>query len=254
MRRLARLVFLLMMLAAVVTGSFYAYVKARGQSGAVPSALLAGIASIRPYRVNYAGEESHQVCLAAYGYVKKHTQVEWIENSNDSCYVSSRNTVYLTRESVTGDTIEAVHEYGHALDRWLHGAQNGYFSRQEGFANAYASDCAEIREKFRVEELFQTQAYRNRAVSDMLFAVFFEDPLVTQVLFVSYNASGVPYWHHEKEYLEKAENRRTEVFADIFTILLSNDTQAKAFLESWFPASTGQLVLAVEEKIQDLTL
>lgn len=254
MRRLFSLVLMLTMLAAVVTGSFYAYVMVYGQSGAVSSALLAGITSISPYRVKYAKEESHQTCLEAYRYVKSRTRVEWIEDSADSCYVSSKNTVYLTRESVTDDTIEAVHEYGHALDRWLYGERNGYFSRQEGFTNAYAADCAEMREKFRVEELFRTQAYRNLAVSDMLFAVFCDDPVVTQILYASYNAAGVPYWHHAKEYLENEENRQTEVFADIFTILLSDDTQAKSFLENWFPASTGQLVLAVEEKLWDLTL
>lgn len=254
MRRLASLVLLLMMLAAVVTISFYAYVKVRGQSGAVPSALLAGITSISPYRVNYAEEESHRVCLAAYQYVKSRTRVEWIGDSADSCYVSSRNTVYLTQESVVGDTIEAVHEYGHALDHWLYGEKNGYFSRQEGFANAYAADCAGMREKFRVEELFQTQAYRNLAVSDMLFAVFCDDPEFIQVLSASYDAAGVPYWHHEKEYLEREENRQTEVFADIFTILLSDDTQAKSFLESWFPVSTRYLLQAVEEKMWNLTL
>lgn len=254
MRRLASLFLLLTMLAVVVTGSFYAYVKVHEQNGAVPSALLAGITSISPYRVNYAKEESHRACLAAYRYVKSHTRIEWIGDSADSCYVSSRNTVYLTRKSVAGDTIEAVHEYGHALDRWLHGVQNGYFSHREGFTNAYAADCAGMRETFRVEKLFQTQAYRNLAVSDILFAVFCDDPAVTQILFASYNAAGVPYWHHEKEYLKNEENRQTEVFAGIFTILLSDDTQAKSFLERWFPASTVQLVQAVEEKTRDLTL
>lgn len=254
MRRLGSLILMTVMLLAVVVGSFYTYVCLRSDSGAVPSALLAGITSISPYHVSYAGPESQESCLAAYRYVKQHTAVQWIEDSADSRYVSSKNTVYLTRDAFAQDTVEAVHEYGHALDRYLHGEENGYFSRREAFADAYAADCAAMQKDFQAQELFCGEAYRNLAVSDMLFAVFRDDSEMTQVLFASYNATGVSYWYHETEYLSRQENRQTEVFADIFAVLLSDDEEAKRFLKCWFPASTAQLIQAVEEKKWNLTL
>lgn len=249
MKRLARLMLLLLLLLTVVVGSFYAYVRLQKESGAVPSALLAGITSIRPYRVSYAGPESDAACLAAYRFIKSRTNVQYIEDGTDSRYVSGKNTVYLTREAVWQDTVEAVHEFGHALDNYLKGDATGYFSRQDGFANAYAADCAEMRKSFRVEALFTTDAYRNLAVSDMLFAAFYEEEEMTRVLYASYNATGVSYWHHERSYMSRQEKRQTEVFADAFAILLSDDEQAKRFLYRWFPASTGQLMQAVKEKI-----
>lgn len=238
MKRLASFLVRLLFLAVVVAGSFSFYVGLHRDSGAVPSALLAGFTSLNPRTVSYAGEGSEKCCLEAYYYLKSHTSVQIIENLSDSRYNPNENLVYLTEPALLTDSAEAVHEFGHALDRHLYGERPGYFSRQEAFSQAYAADHAYMQQTFLIQDLFKTQAYRNLAVSDILFAMLYENAEATKTLTSSYDTAGVPYWRHEKAYMSEQEKRQTEVFADIFTIFLSDDEAAKRFLQTYMPASS----------------
>lgn len=246
MKRLANFLMLCLLLTFVVVASFFGYVYVYRDTGAVSSALLAGFTSLSPYPVSYAGPKSQESCLDAYCFLKKNTKVCLIERLEDSRYVCGDNTVFLTADSWQNDTVEAVHEFGHALDRYLYGTTVGYYSRQERFSDAYASDCVTMQRSFQFDDLFETQTYRNLPVSDILFTVFFEDIDASRILEASYKTAGVPYWRHEQEYLSKAENRQTEVFANIYAVLLSDNEEAKSFLRQNLPASTKCLVRAVE--------
>lgn len=246
MKRLANFLMLCLLLTFVVVASFFGYVYVHRDTGAVSSALLAGFTSLSPYPVSYAGPKSQESCLDAYCFLKKNTKVCLIERLEDSRYVCGDNTVFLTADSWQNDTVAAVHEFGHALDRYLYGTTVGYYSRQERFSDAYASDCVTMQRSFQFDDLFETQTYRNLPVSDILFTVFFEDSDASRILEASYKTAGVPYWRHEQEYLSKAENRQTEVFANIYAVLLSDNEEAKSFLRQNLPASTKCLVRAVE--------
>lgn len=242
MKRIASLFVLLLFLAVAVAGSFCLYVCIQRDSGAVPSALLAGFTSLHPRTISYAGKDSEEDCLTAYLFLKRHTEVRFIENLSASRYNPNENVVYLTKTAFLTDSAEAVHEFGHALDKYLYGEEAGYFSRQPAFSQAYAADCAYMRSTFQIQDLFETEAYRNLAVSDILFALLYEDAEATQTLKASYDTAGVPYWRHEEEYLSELEKRQTEVFADIFTVFLSDDEDAKHFLRSYLPASSAELI------------
>lgn len=249
MRRIASFLLLLLLLSSVVVGSYSIYIYLRRNSGAVPSALLAGFTSLNPYTVLYAGTESDDACRQAYEYLKNTTGVCLIADSESSRYNPNDNVVYLTMQALQENTVEAAHEFGHALDRHLYGEEVGYFSRQEAFTRAYEADCIHMARAFRAQDLFETQAYRNLAVSDILFAVFYEDSATTQTLVASYDAAGVPYWRHETEYMSGLEKRQTEVFANLFAIFLSDDAQAKQFAKTYLPNSVQEFLEAVSRKI-----
>lgn len=248
MKRVARLFLLLLFLAAAVTGSFYLYLYTHRNSGAVASALLAGFTSISPYKVAYAGPDSDPLCRQAYAFVKNNTGVCFIENGDSSRYNPQENIVYLTEKALLTDSVEAVHEFGHALDRYLNGEESGYFSRGETFSQAYALDCARMQESFQAQDLFEAETYRNLAISDILFSVFYQDTAMTNTLIASYNASGVPYWRHDENYMSDLEKRQTEVFADIFVVLLSDDEQAQNFIQEFLPESKEVLHCAVSKR------
>ena len=248
MKRMTSLFFLLMLLSAIVVGSYCGYVCMRQNSGAVPSALLAGFTSLNPYTVVYAGTDSDKDCRQAYLFLKDNTGVCLIDDPADSRYNPIDNVVYLTHAAFMENSAEAAHEYGHALDRCLYGEKRGYYSRQAAFAQAYAADCAEMRNTFQAQELFETEAYRNLAVSDILFAVFYDDSVTTKILTASYDTAGVPYWRHETEYMAGLQERQTEVFADIFTVFLSDDAPAKQFVQTYLPLSTEEVLGMVRNR------
>lgn len=249
MKRIAGVLVLVLLLSAVVAGSFGLYVYMHRDSGAVPSALLAGFTSLNPRTVSYAGQDSEEHCLEAYRYLKSHTSIRFVEDLSDSRYNPNENLVYLTDTALLTDSAEAVHEFGHALDRHLYGEAPGYFSRQASFSQAYAADDAYMQRTFLIQDLFETEAYRNLAVSDILFAMLYENAEATKTLTASYDTAGVPYWRHEKAYMMELEKRQTEVFADIFTIFLSDDKAAKQFLQRYLPASSAKLLEAVRGQV-----
>lgn len=246
MKRVACLFVLLLILAVVVIGSFYGYVRTQRDNGAVSSALLAGFTSLSPHPITYGEETSDPSCRQAYHYLKGHTGVCLIEDSGSSRFSPKENTVYLPHADFSADTAASAHEFGHALDWFLRGESPQYYSRQETFSHAYAADCSRMQETFLVQRLFETEAYRNPAVSDILFAVFYGNEEMTRVLTASYNTAGVSYWQHEESYMRELHNRQTEVFADIFTIWLSDDAEAKAFLQTFLPQSSRTLLEQVQ--------
>ena len=248
MKRVAGLILLLAVLVLVVVSSFSVYIDMQKNTGAVPSALLAGFTSIQPRSIAYAGPESDEHCRQAYLFLKSHTGVRFIAEDHDSRYNPETNIVYLTDTALLENAVEAAHEFGHALDRSLQEGNEIYFSRQETFTQAYGADCRRLEQSFRIQTLFETEAYRNLAISDILFAVFAQNDGMTSVLTASYEAAGVPYWRHEKEYLLDPDHRQTEVFADIFTVFLSDDEDAKTFLKEHFPNSTEVLLCEVQNR------
>lgn len=248
MRRFAYLLLLLCLLATIVVGSFSIYLYSFRNTNAVPSSYLAGFLSMVPYKVHYAVSESDASCLQAYQYIKQTTRVNFIQDKADSRYSLQNNLVYLTDSAVLYDSVEAAHEYGHALDRYLYGQDFGYFSRQPSFTQAYASDCRNMQSSFSIDGLFRTKAYRNLAVSDILFAVFYDDSERTDALIASYTIAGSPYWRHEDDYMAGLTNRQTEVFANIFSILLSDDEAAKNFLETCFPTCKEEILCSIKAK------
>ena len=248
MKRVAYLTLLLLLLTSLVVGSFAMYLYSRRDTGAVPSAYLAGLASLKPYEVHYAGPDSDAVCLRAYHYIKSSSAVRFIAKEANSRYSLQDNLVYLTDDSVLYDSIEAVHEFGHALDRALCDQDCDYFSRQSTFTDAYATDCLAMQDTFHIDGLFRTEAYRNLAVSDIVFAVFYGDTKRTDALTASYITAGTPYWRHEDDYMADLANRQTEVFANLFTILLSDDDTAKKFLETYFPTCKDEIFCSIKAK------
>lgn len=248
MKRFAGLVLLLAVLVLAVILSYFIYIYMRKDTGAVPSALLAGFSSLYPYGVTYAGSGSDAAFRQAYDYLKSHTKVHFIAENANSRYDPAKNLVYLTDEALLENSAEAAHEFGHALDRYLCAEKGKYFSQQETFSGAYAEDCLLMQQEFEPQTLFETEIYQNLAVSDLLFAVFYEDAATTTVLTASYDASGAPYWRHNADYWKEMGNRQTEVFADIFSIFLSDDEDAKTFVKTFLPRSCEVLTLAVEGK------
>lgn len=247
MKRIASFVLLLALLSTVVVGSFYLYVYLQRDTGAVSTAFWAGFSSMSPHKIEYAVPESEPACLRAYMYVRQSTNVHFIADEADSHYVCAEDTVYTTQAAVLKNAIEAVHEFGHALDRKLNGETVGFYSRQPTFTQSYANDVAWMTKTFRPEELFRTPVYRNPAVSDILFCCFFDNREITGILDASYRTAGVTYWQHDRDYMADPENRQTETFANLFSILLSDDEPSKEFVRTYLPGCTAQILDALEK-------
>ena len=173
----------------------------------------------------------------------------FVADSSQSRYDPYRDLVCLTKPALEGLTADAVHEYGHAADRYL-GSRDGvccYYSHGEPFRRAYELDSTAVRHALTPNDVFKTSACRNPAVSDILFTLFYADNQTCDALLASYRCAGFTFWRHDSDYLADAGNRLTEVFANIFVILLSDDEPAKAFLYTYLPQSTGAALCAARQ-------
>ncbi len=243
-----------LLLVVCVALSFGVYAGLHRRKGAAPKALLASLIPAGTRTLCFDGVQANPDCQLLFDLVRQTTDVAYVQDATQSRYDPRRDLVYMTSQMAEDVTAEAVHEYGHAVDRYLGSRDGGcaYYSQGPAFAQAYQSDQALVYRDLEPGDVFSTSAFRNPAVSDILFALFASHPSEQDVLLASYRCAGVTFWRHDEEYLADAGHRLTEVFADIFLILISDDEAAKSFLYAYLPQCTGSLLCAAEQAVQSI--
>lgn len=251
MRGILRAMAPALLLALCITLSFGVYAGLHRRRGAAPAALLAGLVPAGNPTLCFDGTLANPDCLLLLDLIRRTTAVSFVQDAAQCRYDPCNDVVYLTKQMTESLTAEAVHEYGHAVDRYL-GSQDGncaYYSHSTAFSVAYQGDQALVLESLEPGDVFHSSAFRNPAVSDILFALFADQPSVQGTLLASYRCAGVTFWRHDEQYLSAMSNRLTEVFADIFLILVSDDESAKSFLYAYLPQCTGAALCAAEQAV-----
>ena len=254
MRGVFRVIVPALLLALCIVLSFGVYAGLYRRRGAAPEALLASLIPAGTRTLCFDGTQSNPDCRLLFELVRQTAEVVFVQEVAQSRYDPLANRVYITTRMAEDMTAEAVHEYGHAVDRYL-GSLDGdcaYYSQSPTFTRAYQNDQSLVCRDLDIGDVFSTSAFRNPAISDILFTLFASRPTAQDALLASYRCAGVTFWRHDREYLADTGNRLTEIFADIFLILVSDDEAAKSFLYAYLPQCTGAVLCAVEQAVQNI--
>lgn len=130
------------------------------------------------------------------------------------------------------------HELGHFIDDML-----GQCSSGLEFMRALASDIrsfdirtpdGKIKLADMLDDAFNTGAAYDRNVSDILSALFRNNPYIIK----RFLGEGVAYYQHEDVYWEKTWRIPAEIFANMFAIESAQYRVSVNFAERWFPGIT----------------
>lgn len=154
----------------------------------------------------------------------------------DSCYYSPADHQVRMDERLGDEEYGEIlpHELVHFMDH-----ERGWESRSDVFHSAIQADLASMdttpegRMKLAemLDDAFSTGAAFDRHVSDILSAVFVNDPEIIQ----RFNAEGVAYYYHNDEYWSEPYNREAEIYADMGAVRCFDERISKNFLKRYFP-------------------
>ncbi len=132
------------------------------------------------------------------------------------------------------------HEYGHFVDD-----KKGTVSYSQTFRDAIFKDLANYdkttdggQQNFKkvLEELMDSDAAYDRAVSDNMSAYFINDPEVMRC----YDEECIDYYHHDNSYWSENGNREAEIYANLFSITAQNNKTSCRFMQKFFPHTWEQ--------------
>lgn len=160
----------------------------------------------------------------------------------DGCYYSPVDHQVRMDETLSDDEYGEIlpHELSHFLDH-----ERGWESRSPDFVNAVQADFSSmdkstIEGRARMNEMlddaFSTGAAFDRNVSDIISAVFVNDPEIVQRFY----EEGVPYNQHRNEYWADPFSREAEIYANNGAVRCSDERISKNFLERYFSNTYNQ--------------
>lgn len=152
------------------------------------------------------------------------------------CYYEDGSDTITMDEHMTDAEYSEVfpHEFGHYID-----CQRGWESTGVDFTNAIQKDIAlfdqntpEGKMHFHdmLDDAFSTGAAYDRAVSDILSAMFKNDPYVVQ----RFKSENVAYYQHEDSYWDIPGMIQKEIYANNMAVQVSQTRISKNFIERWF--------------------
>lgn len=160
------------------------------------------------------------------------------DTENDDCCHYDLLTKTIRMESNMDDEEYSEvfsHEYGHFVDNI-----KGDVSNTVGFREAISSDLAIYdrntklgRQNFdnMMDELMNSDAAYDRAISDNLSAYFENDPEIVQ----RYWDEGVDYYQHANSYWAEDGNREAEIYANSFSMSAQDNKASCEFMKKHFP-------------------
>lgn len=160
----------------------------------------------------------------------------------DGCYYSPDDRQVRMDESLSDEEYGEIlpHELSHFLDH-----ERGWESRSSDFINAVQSDLLSMdksthegraRMNEMLDDAFSTGAAFDRNVSDIISAVFVNDPEIIQRFYLE----GVPYYQHSNDYWARPFSREAEIYANNGAVQCSNERISKDFLERYFSHTYNQ--------------
>lgn len=164
---------------------------------------------------------------------------QWVK---DGCYYSPADHQVRMDETLSDDEYGDIlpHELSHFLDH-----ERGWESRSSEFVNAVQADYHSMdksttegraRMNEMLDDAFSTGAAFDRNVSDIISAVFVNDPEIVQ----RFREEGVPYYHHSNEYWADPFTREAEIYANNGAVRCSDERISKNFLERYFSNTYSQ--------------
>ena len=160
----------------------------------------------------------------------------------DGCYYSPVDHQVRMDETLSDEEYGEIlpHELSHFLDH-----ERGWESRSPDFVNAVQADFSSMdkstvegraRMNEMLDDAFSTGAAFDRNVSDIISAVFVNDPEIVQ----RFHEEGVPYYQHSNEYWADPFSREAEIYANNGAVRCSDERISKNFLERYFSNTYNQ--------------
>lgn len=160
----------------------------------------------------------------------------------DGCYYSPNDHQVRMDETLSDEEYGEIlpHELSHFLDH-----ERGWESRSPEFVNAVQADyksmdkttvAGRAKMKEMLDDAFSTGAAYDRNVSDIISAVFVNDPEIVQRFW----EEGVPYYCHDNKYWANDYAREAEIYANNGAVRCSDERISKNFLERYFSHSYNQ--------------
>ncbi len=178
--------------------------------------------------------------------LKKYGEGLIIEDTADGeiCHYDLNDMVIRMEPNLDDEEYSEVlsHEFGHMVD-----SLKGLISCSPEFRNAIQSDLAkydledpEGRNAFfaMMDEVFESDAAYDRAVTDILSAYFKNDPLVITPFY----DSGIPFYSHPDEYWEMDTTKELEIYANCFSMFTQNNKESCEFMQKCFPNTWNQFM------------
>lgn len=180
--------------------------------------------------LNQYADRLGQIEDSGYGYNEAGQKVK------NGCYYSPEYCQVKMNEQMDQDEYAEVlpHELSHFLDH-----QRGWESDRPEFVQAIADDRASMdretpagRARFyeMLDDAVSTGAAFDRNISDILSAVFCNDPAVSD----RFAREGIPYYSHKDSYWTIKGMREKEIYADCGAIFAGGDRISIHFLERHF--------------------
>ena len=162
---------------------------------------------------------------------KQNENGEWVKEGS---YYSPKNRSIRLDGSADEDSYANayIHESFHAYDH-----KSGWLSQKSSFRAAVEADRDAYhrgQKNFQamLDDAFATGAAKDRAVSDILSAVFNNHPDVVS----RYYDEIVPYYRHDNNYWRTDGNIEAEIFAECGCVMTYQNEASMRFLEKWFPS------------------
>ena len=150
-----------------------------------------------------------------------------------SHYNPNTDIIFMEEEFENDEYAEVFcHELGHYIDDQMEWA-----SENKAFSDALQQDVeiySDNKEKTSsmLKDLFsEDDIIESKEVSDIISAVFLNDKDVV----TRFENEQEDYYHHSNKYWEKGKNRENELFANMYSLYISNNPVTIGFTENRFP-------------------
>lgn len=94
-----------------------------------------------------------------------------------------------------------------------------------------------------MDDLMNSDAAYDRAISDNLSAYFENDPEIVQ----RYWDEGVDYYQHANSYWAEAGNREAEIYANSFSMSVQDNKASCEFMKKHFPNTWNCFINTLKE-------
>lgn len=158
------------------------------------------------------------------------------ERVKEGCYYMDGSDTIVMDERMTNAEYAEVftHEFGHYID-----CQRGWESTGTEFTEAIQRDAASMDKstpegKMRLHDMlddaFSTGAAYDRAVSDIISAIFRNDSEIVR----RFDDENVAYYRHTRDYWNIPGMIQKEIYANNMSIQVGQARISKNFIERWF--------------------
>lgn len=160
----------------------------------------------------------------------------------DGCHYDLVEKVIRMEKDMDNSEYSEVfsHEFGHFADDKKGNVSFSNEFRESVFKDLekYDRNTEEGRKNFNdmMDDLMNSDAAYDRAVSDNMSAYFKNDPAIIE----RYYNEGIPYYQHDNVYWSTKGNCEAEIYANSFSMDAQDNKASCVFMEKYFPNTWEQ--------------